>query len=50
MRISVKFEEYNKNARSVYGHISDISSLEQRAGELYGNAQFGNENVNYDAL
>lgn len=46
LSISAKLEEYKKNARSVYGHVSDISALEQRAGELYGNAQFSNENIN----
>lgn len=38
-----KLDEYKKKARSVYGHVSDISSLEQRAGDLYGNAQFNND-------
>ena len=46
LNISAKLEEYKKYARSVYGHVSDISALEQRAGELYGNAQFSNENIN----
>lgn len=46
LSISAKLDEYKKNARSVYGHVSDISALEQRAGELYGRAQFGNDNTN----
>lgn len=50
LRISAKLEEYKKNARSVYGRMSDISSLEQRAGLLYGNAQFNSESIDYDAL
>ena len=47
LSISAKLEEYKNNARSVYGRISDISSLEQRAGDIYGSAQFENENVSY---
>lgn len=44
LAISDKLDEYKKNARRVYGRISNISALEQRANELYGNAQF-NEKV-----
>lgn len=40
--ISAKLEEYKKNARSVYGQMSNIASLEQTAGDIYGNAQFAN--------
>lgn len=46
LSISAKLEEYKKNARKVYGTSSDISALEQRAGELYEKAQFDKENVN----
>lgn len=40
--ISAKLEEYKKNARSVYGQMSNIASLEQTAGDIYGSAQFTN--------
>ncbi|SHK80624.1 hypothetical protein [Xylanibacter ruminicola] len=38
--ISEKLEEYKKNAKSTYGRVSDISSLESRAGNYYSNATF----------
>lgn len=43
LSISEKLDEYKKNARKVYGCMSDIASLEQRAGELYSNAHFDSE-------
>ena len=42
------FNEYKKNARKVYGCMSDIASLEQRAGELYSNAHFDSEISSYE--
>ena len=38
--ISEKLDEYKKNAKSTYGRVSDISSLEDRAGSYYSNATF----------
>ena len=38
--ISEKLDEYKKNAKSTYGRVSDISSLENRAGSYYSNATF----------
>ena len=38
--VSDKLEEYKKNARRVYGRASDISSLENKAGNYYSNASF----------
>ena len=38
--ISEKLDEYKKNAKSTYGRVSDISSLESRAGNYYSNATF----------
>ena len=43
-----KLDEYKKNARKVYGCMSDIASLEQRAGELYSNAHFDSEISSYE--
>ena len=40
--ISEKFDEYKNNAKSTYGRVSDISSLESRAGSYYSNATFNN--------
>ena len=40
--ISEKLDEYKKNAKSTYGRVSDISSLENRAGSYYSNATFNN--------
>lgn len=40
--ISEKLDEYKKNAKSTYGRVSDISSLESRAGSYYSNATFNN--------
>lgn len=48
LSISEKLDEYKKNARKVYGCISDIASLEQRAGELYSNAHFDSEVILYE--
>ena len=36
------FDEYKNNAKSTYGRVSDISSLEIRAGSYYSNATFNN--------
>ena len=44
LSISEKLDEYKKNAKSTYGRVSDISSLESRAGSYYSNASF-----NYDS-
>lgn len=33
--VSDKLEEYKNNAKSTYGRVSDISILEERAGEYY---------------
>ncbi len=38
--VSEKLDEYKKNAKSTYGHMSDISALEGRAGSYYSNAKF----------
>lgn len=38
--VSEKIDEYKKNAKSTYGRISDISTLEGRAGSYYSNAKF----------
>lgn len=40
LSISEKLDEYKNNARSTYGRVSDISSLESRAGSYYANATF----------
>jgi hypothetical protein len=40
LSISEKLDEYKKNAKSTYGRVSDISSLESRAGSYYSNATF----------
>jgi len=40
LSISEKIDEYKKNAKSTYGMVSDISSLESRAGSYYSNATF----------
>ena len=48
LSISEKLDEYKKNARKVYGCMSDIASLEQRAGELYSNAHFDSEISSYE--
>lgn len=40
LSISEKLDEYKKNAKSTYGRVSDISSLESRAGSYYSNASF----------
>ena len=40
--ISEKFDENKNNAKSTYGRVSDISSLESRAGSYYSNATFNN--------
>ena len=45
LSISAKLEEYKKQAKSTYGHSSDISSLENRAGSYYNNANFSNKNT-----
>ena len=37
-----KLNEYKNNAKSTYGRVSDISSLESRAGSYYSNATFDN--------
>ena len=42
LSISEKFDEYKNNAKSTYGRVSDISSLESRAGSYYSNATFNN--------
>ena len=42
LNISEKLDEYKKNAKSTYGRVSDISSLESRAGSYYSNASFNN--------
>lgn len=42
LSISEKLDEYKKNAKSTYGRVSDISSLESRAGSYYSNASFNN--------
>lgn len=42
LSISEKLDEYKKNAKSTYGRVSDISSLESRAGSYYSNATFNN--------
>ena len=42
LSISEKFDEYKNNAKSTYGRVSDISSLEIRAGSYYSNATFNN--------
>ena len=40
--VKEKFDEYKNNAKSTYGRVSDISSLESRAGSYYSNATFNN--------
>lgn len=40
LSVSEKLDEYKKNAKSIYGHMSDISALEGRAGSYYNNAKF----------
>jgi hypothetical protein len=40
LSIAAKIDEYKKQAKSTYGHASDLSSLESRAGILFGNANF----------
>ena len=40
LSISEKIDEYKKNAKSTYGRVSDINSLENRAGNYYSNANF----------
>lgn len=42
LSISEILDEYKKNAKNTYGRISDISSLESRAGSYYSNATFTN--------
>ena len=42
LSISEKLDEYKKNAKSTYGRVSDIGSLESRAGSYYSNASFNN--------
>lgn len=42
LSISEKLDDYKKNAKSTYGRVSDISSLESRAGSYYSNATFNN--------
>ena len=42
LSIAEKLEEYKNNAKSTYGRVSDISSLESRAGSYYSNATFDN--------
>jgi len=42
LSISEKLDEYKKNAKSTYGRVSDISTLESRAGSYYSNATFNN--------
>ena len=42
LSIAEKLEEYKNNAKSTYGRVSDISSLESRAGNYYSNATFDN--------
>lgn len=42
LSISEKIDEYKNNAKSTYGRVSDISSLESRAGSYYSNATFNN--------
>ena len=42
LSISEKFDEYKNNAKSTYGRVYDISSLEIRAGSYYSNATFNN--------
>lgn len=42
LSISEKFDEYKNNAKSTYGRVSDISSLESRAGSYYSNVTFNN--------
>ena len=40
LSISEKLEEYKNNAKSTYGTVSNISTLESRAGSYYSNASF----------
>ena len=40
LSVADKLEEYKNNAKSIYGRVSDISSLESRAGNYYSNATF----------
>lgn len=40
LSISEKLEEYKNNARSVYGRVSNVAALEDRAGNYYSNATF----------
>lgn len=40
LSISEKLEEYKNNARSVYGRVSNVAALEDRAGNYYSNASF----------
>lgn len=40
LSISDKLEEYKNHARNVYGKASNISDLEDRAGNYYSNASF----------
>lgn len=51
LSIADKLEEYKKHARSVYGKISNINNLEEKAGQYYSNAQFNsNGPINTNAL
>lgn len=40
LSVADKLDEYKKNAKSTYGRVSDLSSLESRAGNYYSNASF----------
>ena len=40
LSVAEELEEYKNNAKSTYGRVSDISSLESRAGNYYSNATF----------
>lgn len=42
LSVAEKLDEYKRNAKSTYGRVSDISSLESRAGSYYSNATFDN--------
>lgn len=42
LSVAEKLDEYKRNAKSTYGRVSDISSLESRAGNYYSNATFDN--------
>ena len=40
INIANKIDEYKNNARAVYGKVSNVSDLENRAGNYYSNASF----------